>query len=182
MKNIYISYLITGNSKKSEELTWGSHVNKSFLQIIDTVYQKDKDLLESQIMISLDPSSVSGNTFFMYPFGICVNYVDYNPEKEFSVPLFNDNYYEFENIFVFITDPAMLTYSSIDQLSHQGTKIFGLKVGYSTFYDVEVEIKDFDNPSERDSCSLSSYADCVDKNTQEIFSKVISRCFISCYS
>ena len=78
---------------------------------------------------------------------------------------------------VFVTVPAMLTYSSIHQQSHQGTKIFGLRKGYSTFYDVEVHIKDSDNPSERDVCSLSSYSDCVDQQTNDIFSEVIAKIF-----
>ena len=73
------------------------------------------------------------------------------------------NNYTYENMLVFITDPAMLTYSSIDLQSHEGTKLFGLKKGYYSIYDVEVSVKDSNNPTERHTCDTSSYSECVDQ-------------------
>ena len=80
--------------------------------------------------------------------------------------------YTFEDMSLFITDPAMLTASSFDYQSHKGIQLFGLKKHHRTIYEVEVVIKDSDNPAERDSCSLASYTDCIEQQTQLIFSEV----------
>ena len=174
----FYELLYTGIPEQTEELSWGSHINKSFLQVIEAVYEKDKTLIDSHL---LETSNIfhgnsynlkNGNTLFIYPYGICMNFVEYDPTKEFNFEIFDGNNYTYENMIVFINDPAMLTHSSFDQQSHQGTKIFGLKRGY-VIYDVEVGIKDSNNPSERDSCSLTSYADCVDEQTLDFFSEVL---------
>ena len=66
----------------------------------------------------------------------------------------------------------MLTYSSFDHKSHQGTSIMGVRHDYYIIYDVEVFMKDSANVAEIDSCSSSSYADCVDQQTHHLFAKV----------
>ena len=163
--------LFTGKSTQSEELTWGSHVNKSFTEAIEAVYAKDKVIIDKYTSDeNLDRKFVK--SVFIYPFGICANFVEYDPDKDFTLRIRYDKKFTFEDMFVFITDPAMLTHSSIDQQSHQGREIFGLKKGHYTILNVEVVIKDSDNPTERDSCSLSPYEDCLDQQTIDIFAEV----------
>ena len=175
--------LIAGKSEQSEELTWGSHNNKSFMEIVEAVYEKDKKILDSVLLVRevdyIDfqrpiKNIIKGDIVYLYPFGLCVNFVEYDPNKDFSLTIFRDavNDYDYARMFVFVTDPAMLTYSSIDQQSHQGTKLFGLKSVHKTIYDVEVVIKDSDNPAERDSCSMTSFADCLEEQTSNFFSQV----------
>ena len=186
-------YMFLGRSTDlenlDEELTWGIHVNKIFLEIIEAVYVKDKKLLDlhSRVYNPDNDHIVTGRIVFMYPFGVCANFEKYDPDKEFMLQI-DDNVnawvslnHTHENMLVFITDPAMLTFSSIDLQSHQGNQMLGLKKyhsiydlkkDYETIYDVEVELKDSDNPAEEHSCSQSSYADCLDNEINEIFSKV----------
>ena len=165
----------TGNNSQSENLNWGSHVNKSFMEIAEALHINDKILLETDLFVynPYPHKTDKGEYMYMFPFGFCLNFVHYNPVKDFHISLKNSNNFSFNDIMVFITDPQMLSYSSIDQQSHHGTKIFGLKRGRETLYDIDVIIKDRDNPTERDSCSQSSYYDCVDNETYAIFSKVI---------
>ena len=167
---------LIGKTKISEDLSWGGHVNKSFSQVIESVY--DKDITVASRMYSWNPdidNTVSGKTVFIYPFGLCVNFADYDPDKDFTLKMKGFGFiytYKYENMFVFITDPAMLTFSGLNLQSHKGTNIFGIKKSYSTIYDVQVVLQDFDNVVERDSCSPSSYAKCVDQQIHDIFSKV----------
>jgi len=180
----YLSYsLFEGyQGVKAKELTWGSHVNKSFMDIIQAVYENDlMKAYTNMDVFNPFPQTVSGKIVFIYPFGLCFNFKEYNPDQDFLIrieeSLLQGTDYEpkdiFENMLVFITDPAMLTFSSIDQQSHQGNQIFGMKKGRKTFYNVEVCIKDSDNPTERDTCSLTPYSDCVDQQTHQIFTEVI---------
>ena len=115
-----------------------------------------------------------GVRVFIYPFGLCAHFVDYNPLKDFTLLTLDwmGNNCTYENMLLFITDPAMKTYSSIDLQSHQGTKLFGLKKGYYSIYDVEVSVKDSNNPTERHTCDTRSYSECVDQQTQNIFAEV----------
>ena len=142
------------------------------------MYENDKKFLDAYLeaiegaYVNTLGMKISGQTVFMYPLGLCTNFVNYNASKGFTLSFRIMQNYAYENMFVFISDPGMLTHSSIDQLSHQGVKFFGVKKGHNTIYDVEAVIKDRDNPSERDSCSLSSYADCVDQQTKDIFFQV----------
>ena len=62
----------------------------------------------------------------MYHFGLCKNFDEYDPNKELILRILDKHNQSYEDIFVFITDPAMITYSSIDHQSHQGTR-HGLK-------------------------------------------------------
>ena len=99
--------------------------------------------------------------------------MDYDPDEDFHLSIhYSGNNAKFKNILTIISDPAMLTYSGIDRRSHQGTKLLGIKIGYQTLYEVKVVITDSDTPAERDSCSTSSYAVCIDQQTTDIFSKV----------
>ena len=107
---------------RAKQLTWGSHVNKSFLEIIQTVYENDQ--MESYTNMDIFnpwPKLVGGNPVFMYPFGLCFNFEEYDPDQDFILRI-EDSFVQdiFEHMLVFITDPAMLTFSSIDQQSHQG--------------------------------------------------------------
>ena len=133
-------------------------------------FNKDSNIYNSAIM---DSGSIKGNTTFLYPFGLCVTFTEYDADKDFHFRLYDQsNNLNFNNMFVFITDPAMLTFSSIDQQSHQGITLFGLKPKHHSIYNIEIGLKDSNNPSERESCSLSAYADCVDDQTNAIFNKV----------
>ena len=144
------------------------------MQVIQAVYEKDKKCLDADVKAYNTKEELNGDTVFLYPFGLCVNFIKYDTNKDVKLMIYDYNkIYSFQNMFVFITDPAMITFSSICQRSHKGTKLFGLKKGFSTFYDVEVEVRDSDNPAERNFCTLSSYSECVDQQTQEIFSEVI---------
>ena len=118
-------------------------------------------------------------TEFIHPFGICVNILEYQPQKEIvlTIPdeIANVTTNELENFEIFITDPSKLTYSGVNLKSHVGDRIHGIKVRHSTIYNVQVTMKDFNNPEESGSCSqynLSSYAKCVDNQTHDIISKV----------
>ena len=114
--------------EKSEKLSWGSHINNSFMDIIEAVYGNDKTTFDSDSYAIQPPMKyVSGKVVFIYPYGLCVHYARYDPCREFTLLFLPGYNYTYENMFLFVTDPAMLTYSSIDQLSHQGMKIFGLK-------------------------------------------------------
>ena len=161
-----------GNASETEELSWGSHLNKSFLDIIEEVYEEDK-IFENIDLVNTG----SGNITFIYPFGFCINFEKYDAGKDirFHIESYRNETsgYKYEAMYIFITDPKMMTFSGINLQSHKGTKIFGLKKGQTNIYDVEVVIKDFDNPAERDFCSQSYYTDCVDQQTHDIFSEVI---------
>ena len=104
-------------------------MNKSFSQLIQAVYQNDKICIDQYINAYHNKDNemieISGNTVFLYPFGLCVNFGGYHPSKDFILKIWSVAYahnFTFENMYVFVTDPAMMTYSSIDQQSHQGTK------------------------------------------------------------
>ena len=90
----------------------------------------------------------------------------------------SNNNYTYENMLVFISDPGMLTYSSIDMQSHQGREIFGLRQDHNTIYNVEVVMRDLDNPVQRDSCSFSTYAECVDQQIHIFFNEVHTLSFL----
>ena len=173
-------YLIKGHLRLSQQgskkhLTWqGKHANKTFMEIIETVFENDKMLIDWNLKVKNLRNSLNGNTVFIYPYGICVNFVEYNPEKEFIIEIEEMllGTFKYENMLVFITDPEMMTYSSVDLQSHQGNQIFGLKKDRKIIYDVEVLLKDYDNPAEKKFCSLSFHADCVVDQTYEIISKV----------
>ena len=165
-----------GISIQSRELTWGSHINKSFIEVIEAAYEKDRQCLDTFQVFHSNQHIIeflSGTLDFMYPFGLCSHYVEYDPHKDLEFQILNTNDYAYESMYIFITDPLMMTHSSIDQQSHQGIQLFGLKKGHNTIYSVEVTVKDLNNPTERDSCSSSSYADCVNQKIQDIFSKVM---------
>ena len=76
--------------------SWGSHVNKSFVEVIEAVYKKDSTLLKqisnTQDLVAYNGlSSVSSDkTFFMYPIGPCINFDEYDAEKEFSLMIFDN--------------------------------------------------------------------------------------------
>ena len=115
-------------------------------------------------------------TEFIHPFGICINILEYQPQKEIvlTIPdeITNVTLDDFE---IFITDPSMMTYSGVKLHSHLGDRIHGIRMRHSTIYNVQVTMKDFNNPEESGSCSqynLSSYAKCVDNQTHDIISKV----------
>ena len=169
--------VLLGNALPSEQLTWGSHINLTFDQLSTIVYQKDLYVFTGldDIKNATSPKvNKNGKIVFIFPFGICIHFVGYNATEDILIRIkkniLQNNIYE--NIYVFITDPAMLTYSGIDQQSHQGTKLLGLKAGYYSSYDVEVTVKDYDNPTERHLCSMSNYADCVDQQVDEFFAEV----------
>ena len=169
--NFKIFYLFTGLSNQSKDLTWGSHVNKSFNQINQHVFENDTKLLQSGMKAYQKSNHfLDFKTVFIFPYGLCAHFLEYDTNKDFFLWVYD--VIEIESMFVLLTDPAMLTHSNIDQQSHQGIKIFGLEKGYRTIYNVEVVIEDSDNPTERDSCSLDPYEDCVDQQTKNIFFQV----------
>ena len=145
------------------------------MQIIEAVLNKDKVLLDSHIHVfNPYPKRLSGKAMLLSPFGLCVNFVDYDADEDFRLQIYGKKYnYLTEEMFVFVTDPAMLTYSSIDQESHQGTQIIGIENNTYNIYNVEVVMKDSDNPVERHLCSDLSYSDCVDQQTHDFFFQVI---------
>ena len=143
------------------------------MEVIESVYENDKILLDHVIGYQLNKTQINKKTIYIYPYGLCVHYWDYNPDEDFILSIFSyGTNASFTNMFTIISDPALLTYSGIDFKSHQGTQIFRIKRGYHTFYEVKVVVEDFDTPAERDFCSASSYADCVDQQTNEFFSQV----------
>ena len=91
------------------------------------MYEIDKHLL-----VDLkEDSQTLGNknkTVFIYPFGFCINFVDYDTAQDFRLVImdYSSNYssYSYEAMKLFINDPAMLTYFSIDQQSHQGKHLY----------------------------------------------------------
>ena len=64
-------------------MTWASHVKKSFMELIEVIYDKDKILLDSII----NTHNVSRKPVFVYPFGFCINFDDYDVDKDFSVKI-----------------------------------------------------------------------------------------------
>ena len=145
--------------------------------MIQALYVKNKILLEKHLRVK-DSNNESriGRNVFIYPFGLCMNIFDYDPNEQLILTILSRGIkqnFSFEEMFVFITDPAMLTFSSIDLHSHQFTQIIGLKKGHNVIYTIQVELKDYDNPAERNSCSSSSYSDCLEEKYYDLFSKVM---------
>ena len=141
--------------------------------MIEEVYEKDKVKF---FTYNGQPSSVViHDKVFIFPFGLCFNIVDYDPNEDITLSYPMDITtinVKFEYIYVFVTDPTMLSFSGLDLQSHKGTHIFGMKRNHKVIHNVQVVIKDFDNPVEREFCSLTSYADCVDDNIHTFFSEV----------
>ena len=80
-----------------------------------------------------------GKIVFIYPFGLCVNFVNYDTDVDFRLKIYNNHNYSYENMFVHVNDPAMLTCSSIDLQSQKGSIV--LRKGYFTYYDIAVVLK-----------------------------------------
>ncbi len=75
---------------------------------------------------------------------------------------------------VYITDPGMATYFSIDLMSHVGTQP-KLKPDEKSTYDVRMKMEDTRNPGQENLCQQSpdySFEDCVDEYIQTDLTEV----------
>ena len=150
----------------TDEISWGSHVNKTFWQAVKVVFKEDLKIIKTLLDL--------GNSVFIHPFGLCLQITDYDPSKEFVIKI-RKTISKIKKMQVFITCSRRMTFSNIHLASHQGSLIADFKKGYTRKYSIQVVMKDLDNPKERDSCTdyrLSSYSDCIDFQTQNIISKV----------
>ena len=116
------------------------------------------------------------NTGIIYPLGVCKSY-----EFEQTMTL-NQIAKNTSNFKVYITDPGMATYFSIDLMSHIGTQP-KLKQGKKSSYDVRIRMEDQRKPGQEHVCDESpnySFSDCVDEYIQKDLIKVTFNYFRKC--
>ena len=81
----------------------------------------------------------------------------------------------YPNSVVYLTDPGMLTHSSIDISSHTGDKVL-CDIGNMCTYEISIIVTDLKHPGYLDTCSdEASYKRCVEEQTKNIYHKVIDK-------
>ena len=121
-------------------------------------------------MTSLSPKKVTTSSRFLFPHGVCQ--IDDTYEMTEIRKLFLDGSYP--NTVVYLTDPGMLTHSSIDLSSQSGDMITCDSQSVCT-YEISIIVTDLSTVSP-DTCSDKiSYNKCVEEQTKDIFHEVIER-------
>ena len=81
----------------------------------------------------------------------------------------------YPNSVVYLTDPGLLTHSSIDLSSQSGDKVV-CDIGSICTYEISIIVTDLRHPVSPDTCSDEpSYKRCVEEQTKNIFHEVIEQ-------
>ena len=179
----------------SDEISWGSHSNKSFMETIEIIFRNDSQFIntvftEENQYYYYDEYEDKNNKkaisdfigeedniekVFIPTFGLCLQILQQRIDHEVSLTFRADEFLEIDNVQAFVTDPGRSSYSSINFQSHIGTDIIHFKKGYSRKYSVQVTLKDMENPKEKHLCTstdLYSLRECVDASTHDMILKV----------
>ena len=106
----------------------------------------------------------------MFPLGICQ--IDDTYEMTEIRRLFLNGSYP--NTVVYLTDPGMLTHSSIDLSSQKGDKIT-CDAGSVCTYEISIIVTDLRSVSPGTCSDETSYKRCVEEQTKNIYHEVIDK-------
>ena len=197
MFNLEKNYQFSGNSMDSDEISWGSHSNKTFMETIEAIFRNDNQFINTvlrekdefyyyeeyedentkELNSELVEEEENIKKVFIPTFGLCLQILQQRIDHEVSLTFRADEFLEIDNVRAFVTDPGRSSYSSINFQSHIGTDIIHFKKGYTRKYTVQVTLKDVENPKEKHLCTrtnLYSFRECVEVSTQEMILKVNS--------
>ena len=120
---------------------------------------------------SIIPKSLKNTSKFFFPHGLCQAVTTYEISQINSFMWMG----LYPNVVGYLTDPEMLTYSSIDIRSQSGDKI-ACNFGRVCTYEVSIIVTDLRHPVSPDTCSDEiSYNGCIEEQTKNIHHEVINQ-------
>ena len=120
---------------------------------------------------SYSPQRLKDTLKFLFPHEVCKVVTTYDMTQINSFQWRGS----YSDVVGYLTDPEMLTHSSIDIRSQPGDKI-ACKFGSICTYEISIIITDLKHPVLSDTCSDEiSYNRCVEEQTKKITNEVINK-------
>ena len=162
--------LIVGQRSNSADISFG-HDDKTHQDILMEAYADDVKYGGKLVYHSslLGTSKSFKNSYeFLFPHGVCQ--MDYAIDTTHVIRIFWPGSYP--NVVAYLTDPGMLTHSSIDLNSQVGDKMT-CNFGNICTYEISIMVTELRHPVIPDTCSdETSYDKCVEEQTKNIYDKV----------
>ena len=163
--------MIVGHRSNYNDISFGGYENKTAMEILQESYADDFKFGEKLLYGSAPfdtPISLNNTSEFIFPLGVCQIVHTYEM-TEFKRLVFQGLYPHAE---VYLTDPGIITHSSIDLSSHTGDKI-ACGIDSLCTYEISIIITDLRHPVDTDTCSdETSFNRCVEEQTKNIFHEV----------
>ncbi len=148
--------ILMGKSQNSTKISWGSHVNKTFEELIGNMTDTLLDDFVANLKNESDPK-LHVKTVMFPKYGFCFDVQNYNTVEMLMLPRGKDFN---SNITILLTDRQTKTYFSVDRLSQEGDKmILNTPSVYAYYVTVEMHVK-----SDSEKCNPEpdySYEKCV---------------------
>ena len=118
---------------------------------------------------SNSPQILKDTLKFLFPHGVCKVVTTYDMTQIKAYQWIGS----YSDVVGYLTDPEMLTHSSIDISSQSGDRI-ACNFGSICTYEVSIIVTDLRHPVIPDTCSdETSYDRCVEEQTKNIYYEVI---------
>ena len=153
------------NSNSNEKRTWGNHVNMTFDQILEEVYNVN-------VKIKLwEDSKISSKIVFLPGFGFCKEYTDFDHTKELMFTFKPTD--KLTRMRIFITNKDYRSYFSPAFASHTGSII---NVGLTEHHYINIQVRIISSEPHTQDVSVAKskkYENCVDEAIQFEFEKKV---------